>query len=81
MSESEKLIRAKIYVDNLANGINPIDDSEIPSGNLINDVRLSRCFFFLSDVLRQERSPKTLKNVRLNCRLRQECVFPIPKRL
>lgn len=53
MSESEKLIRAKIYVDNLANGINPIDDSEIPSGNLINDVRLSRCFFFLSDILRQ----------------------------
>lgn len=53
MSESEKLIRAKIYVDKLANSINPIDDSEIPLGNLINDVRLSRCLFFLSVILRQ----------------------------
>lgn len=53
MTELEKIERAKMYVDKLANGINPLDDSLVPETELINNVRLSRCFFFISDVLRQ----------------------------
>ncbi len=53
MTELETLQRAKMYIDKLANGINPIDDSVIPDGDVVNNVRLSRCFFYVSDVLRQ----------------------------
>lgn len=53
MTELEKMERARMYMDKLANGINPLDDSPIPDGELINHVRLSRCFFYVSDILRQ----------------------------
>lgn len=53
MTELEKMERAKMYIDKLANGINPIDDRVIPDGDAVNNVRLSRCFFYVSDVLRQ----------------------------
>lgn len=36
-----------------ANGINPIDDAVIPDEDIVNNVRLSGCFFFVADVLRQ----------------------------
>jgi hypothetical protein len=42
-----------MYMDKLANGINPIDDTMAPNEDIINNVRLSRYFFFVSDVLRQ----------------------------
>ena len=47
MTELETLERAKMYMDNLANGINPIDGSVIPDEDIVNNVRLSRCFFIL----------------------------------
>lgn len=53
MTELEKIERAKMYMDKLANGINPIDDTVVPEEDVINHVRLSRCFFFVSDVLCQ----------------------------
>lgn len=53
MTELEKIERAKLYIDKLANGINPIDDTVVPDGDMINHVRVSRCLFFVSDVLRQ----------------------------
>lgn len=53
MTEMEKIERAKMYMEKLANGINPIDDTLAPDEDIINQVRLSRCFFFVSDVLRQ----------------------------
>lgn len=53
MIELETLERAKMYMEKLANGINPIDGSVIPDEDIVNNVRLSRCFFYVSDVLRQ----------------------------
>ncbi len=53
MTDLEKLERARMYMEKLANGINPLDDSKIPEQELINNVHLSRCFFFVADVLRQ----------------------------
>lgn len=53
MTEIEKIERAKAYMEKLANGINPIDNTMAPDEDIINNVRLSRCFFFVSDVLRQ----------------------------
>lgn len=53
MTELEKIAYAKLFIDKLANGINPIDDSTIPDNDVVNNVRLSRCFFYVSDILRQ----------------------------
>lgn len=53
MTELEKTIRAKMYIDKLANGVNPLDDTEAPDDDVINDIRISRCLFFVSDLLRQ----------------------------
>lgn len=53
MTELEKIARAKMYMDKLANGIDPLSDWPVPEEELINNVRLSRCFFFVADVLRQ----------------------------
>lgn len=36
-------------IKKLANGINPIDDSAVQDENVINHVRLSRCFFYVAD--------------------------------
>ncbi|MBQ4109834.1 MAG: hypothetical protein IJC74_03005 [Clostridia bacterium] len=49
--ETEKLERAKLYMEKLANGINPIDNTVIPDNDTVNNVRLSRCFFYIADVL------------------------------
>ena len=53
MTELETLECAKMYMEKLANGINPIDGSVIPDEDVVNNVRLSRCFFYVADVLRQ----------------------------
>lgn len=53
MTELETMQRAKMYIDKLAKGINPLDDSIVPEDGIINNVRLSRCLFYVSDVLRQ----------------------------
>lgn len=53
MTELETMQRAKMYMEKLANGINPIDDSVVPEEDVVNNVRLSRCFFYVADVLRQ----------------------------
>ncbi len=58
MTELEKIEYAKSFIDKLANGINPIDDTPVKDDDAINNVRLSRCFFFVSDVLsRRELNP------------------------
>ncbi len=53
MTEIEKLQYTKEFIDKLANGINPLDGVPIPEGDLMNEVRLSRCMFYVSDILRQ----------------------------
>ena len=53
MTELEKIEYAKSFIDKLANGINPLDDTPVPDGDIANNVRLSRCFFFVSEILRQ----------------------------
>ena len=51
MTEIEKIKYAKIFIDKLANGINPLDDSPVPENDIVNNVRLSRCFFYVSGSL------------------------------
>ena len=53
MVEKERILRAKMYVDKLANGINPLTDQPLPDEDPINNVKISRCFFYVSDLLRR----------------------------
>lgn len=54
MTELEKIAYAKSFIDKLANGINPLDDTPIPADDIANNVRLSRCFFYVSGILQKE---------------------------
>ena len=53
MTELETMQRAKMYLDQLAQGIDPITNLEMPNDSVLNNVRLARCFFYVSGVLEQ----------------------------
>lgn len=53
MTELETMQRAKMYIDHLANGISPLDGQPLPDGDIVNNVRISRCLFYVSNVLQQ----------------------------
>lgn len=53
MTELEKIAYARSYIQKLANGINPVTGQEVPEGDVVNHVRISRCLFYVSDVLGQ----------------------------
>ena len=53
MTELEIMCRAKMYMDKLAQGIDPLTDREVPEDSVLNNVRLARCFFYVSGVLDQ----------------------------
>lgn len=53
MTEMETLKHAKEYLDKMVQGVNPLTDREVPEEDLINNVRITRCLVYVSDVLRQ----------------------------
>ena len=53
MIEMAKLLNAKDYMDKLSNGIDPVGDEVLTKETLLDNINLSRCFFFVSDILRQ----------------------------
>lgn len=53
MTELEILQRAKMYMDKLAHGVDPITDREMEDDAVLNNVRLTRCFFYVSGILDQ----------------------------
>lgn len=53
MTDLEVMQRAKMYMDKLAQEIDPISGNELPEESALNNVRLARCFFYVSGVLQQ----------------------------
>lgn len=53
MTELDKIKLAKSYIDKLADGINPLTEQRTEDTDVINNVRISRCLFYVSDILRQ----------------------------
>ena len=51
MTELEKIQNAKLYIEKLARGINPVNDLPVAENELVNDVHISRCFFYVAEVL------------------------------
>jgi len=52
-NETEILARAKEYIDKLANGLDPLTNEELPEDTVLNNARLTRCFFYVSGVLQK----------------------------
>lgn len=67
--ENEKLLKAKSYLDKLANGINPITNELASENDTINNIHISRCLFYVSDVLRNlienNNNPQEKKNSKI----------------
>lgn len=51
MTEKEKLMLARKYIDYLARGFNPIDESPISNDDIVRNIKISRCLLYVSDVL------------------------------
>ncbi len=51
VTELDKLKSAKEYMQKLAEGIDPLAKKELPNDTVLNNVHLSRCFFYVADVL------------------------------
>lgn len=44
---------AKDYIDDLAKGINPFTKEEVNESDIINNVKISRCLFYVSEILNE----------------------------
>ena len=53
MNEIEIIARAQMYLEKLANGVNPMTDEEIAENDVINNVRISRCLYYVTGILKQ----------------------------
>ena len=70
MNDLELLKHAKSYIDKMANGMNPLTNEPVPETDLLNDIKISRCLFYVSGILQgllnndQQRSVATRKTSR-----------------
>ena len=53
MTELEIIARAQMYLEKLANGVNPLTGEEVGENDVVNNVRISRCLFYTSGILKQ----------------------------
>lgn len=51
MTEIEKIEYAKMFIDKMAQGINPLNNQTIHESDLLNHIRISRCLFYVSNIL------------------------------
>lgn len=60
--DREKLIKAKAILEKMANGINPINGQPIHDESFLQDPRMIRMLFYVSNVLQQVADGKIQKN-------------------
>lgn len=53
MNEIETIARAQMYLEKLANGINPLTNENVAEDDIVNNVRISRCMFYVSGLLKR----------------------------
>lgn len=51
MTDADRIKHARLYLDKLAHGISPLDDTPVPDGELLNNVHISRCLSYVTEVL------------------------------
>ena len=64
MEEKEKIMIAQEWVRKLANGINPLNGNAVEDNDIVNNVHISRCLFYVAEVLGKyvERRPRHTSN-------------------
>ena len=72
--DKEKLRVAIEWISKLANGVNPIDDSSLSENDIVNNIHISRCLFYVADLLENigTAKPKVRKQYELEFQLTQE---------
>lgn len=53
MTEIEIMQRAKLYLDKMANGIDPISDKAVSDNDCIKQIKVSRCLIYVSNILKK----------------------------
>ena len=64
VDELNKIKVAIDWINKLANGINPIDGSIVPDSDIVNNVHISRCLFFVSNMLEDVANKKSIPQKR-----------------
>lgn len=62
MTELEMMKRAKIYIDCLAKGINPLNNKAVNDDDIVNNIKISRCLYFVRDILQDVIDSKQIKD-------------------
>ena len=67
MEEKEKIAIAQDWVRKLANGINPLNGNVLKDDDVVNNVHISRCLFYVADLLgkysERTKKPTSLRNI------------------
>ena len=73
MFDKSAIEQAKEYIKEMANGINPLTGEVVLDNDLINDVKISRCLFFVSEVLDEycDLLEKAMKKVKRSSRIKK----------
>lgn len=53
MTELDTMKRAEEYIRKMADGINPLTGEPAADDDMVNNVRITRCLYYVSDILRQ----------------------------
>ena len=51
MEEKDKIVIAQDWIRKLANGINPLNGNTLKDDDVVNNVHISRCLFYVADLL------------------------------
>ena len=51
MEEKDKLALAHEWISKLANGINPLNGNVVKEDDVVNNVHISRCLFYVADIV------------------------------
>ena len=78
MTELETIARAQMYLEKLANGMNPLTDTEVSENDVVNNVRISRCLFYVSGILKQITSTGVFEIQKSDFTLSQEQLAGFP---
>lgn len=52
MNELQKIAFAQDYIEKMANGINPLSGETVGDSDLVNNIHISRCLFYVSGILK-----------------------------
>lgn len=51
MIDKDKLAIARTWIEKLANGVNPLNDELVKDDDIINNVHISRCLFYVCEIM------------------------------